>query len=236
MAQSKKHKNSKKSRKNKQIIITSIIAILVLIVIVMIVTMGTSKQTESTTYAAVVNDEKIEMAYVDKMYNTIDPTVKMQLTKFDFLNMSIIPDTLLYQEVQKAGMTVTDEEVQADIDASLLSMGISNEDLNAQLAAVNSSYDEFYGMTRKKLETLKYVNDNFLPLDVTDEEAKAFFDENVEAFKYNLGENVTYELVSEGIKVGIQIESQKAMVMEKVNELRKSAKILVNNKLLESES
>ena len=124
MAQSKKQKNSKKSRKNKQIIITSMIAVVVLVVIVLIVTMGTSQQKKSTTTAAVVNGEKIEMAYLDKMYNTIDPTVKMQLTKFDFLNMSIIPDTLLYQEVKKAGMTVTDEEVQADIDASLASMGI----------------------------------------------------------------------------------------------------------------
>lgn len=232
MAQKSKNKHGK-SNNNRQIIIASVLALMVLAAIIVAVVLGTEKQPK-TQYAAIVNGEKIEMAYVDRMYNTIDPIVRMELTKLDFLNLSIIPDVLLYQEVQKAGITATDEEVQADIENTLFSFGLTKEELDSQLAEVNSSYSEFESMTKRKLETLKYVNENFIPPAVTEDEAIAFYHENEEAFKYNLGENVTYELVAEGIKTGIGIETQKAMVMEKVDELRKTAKILVNNALLQS--
>ncbi len=233
MAQSKKHKN-KKTKKNRPIVITSIIAVVVVIAIILIVSLGTSQKPEKTQYAAVVNDEKIEMAYLDKMYNGVDPMVRMQLTKFQFLNMSLIPDVLLYQEVQKAEVIVTDEEVQIEINKSLVSMGLTMETLSAQLMSVNSSYDEYKTFTKRRMETMKFINEKFPAPTVTDEEARTFFEDNNEAFKTNLGENVTYEVVSEGIKMGIGMESQKALVMDYVNDLRKSAKILVSNELLKS--
>lgn len=225
--------NKDKKPKNRQIMITSIIAIIVLAVIVLMVAMGTGEE-QKAQYAAKVNGEKIEMEYVNKIYNGLDPMARAQMTKFDLLNNSIIPDALLYQEVQNSGVIVTEEEVMADINNTLLSAGMTIDDLNSQLEAANTSFEEFKSLTRKRLETLKYVNENFAPPEVSEEEAKSFYDENLDAFRQNLGENVTYGMVAEGIKMGIQMESQQAMVMDYVKDLRSSAKILVNNDLLQS--
>ncbi|HPS40441.1 MAG TPA: hypothetical protein PLQ50_00330 [Candidatus Woesebacteria bacterium] len=106
---------------------------------------------------------------------------------------------LIEQELQKAGIVVTDEELEADINT-----------LDEQLSAQGQSLDdllEAQGYTRNEIKQQLALSKGMEKLladkiTVSDDEIKAYFEENKEA----IGTDVKLEDVSENIKSQLKQE------------------------------
>src|SRR3989338_4904790 len=107
------------------------------VVAVALVLMGVinmKKPDAASDNAAYVNGEAITMKELDHSYQYALPEeFKKVMTKWEFLNVSVIPQKLLLQEALRSNVTVSNEEVKMAINELVQFSGLTAEEFEKQL-------------------------------------------------------------------------------------------------------
>lgn len=144
-------------------------SLMVLLILLFFVIVDFGVQYLNNDYsAAVVNGERItEREYYYRLDQAYGSAIVSQL----------IEETLIRQEAEKEGITVTEEEIQADLDEIVEQVG-GQEQLDASLEAYNLTLDDL----RRQIE-LDIISTKLLEptLEYTEDDVKAFFEQYSEA-------------------------------------------------------
>lgn len=143
-------------------------------------------------------------------------TLEQQSASTVLENMTL--KLLVEQELKKAGVEVSDEEMDAEIakiEEQLAAQGQNLDDLLEAQGLKRAEVKEQLALS-KGLE--KLLADK---VSISDEEIQAYFDENKEM----MGDDVVFEDVKEDIKTQLQQEKLVAEQQKWFAEIKKSAKI-----------
>ena len=215
MAKKKKHSASRKKKKslvNNPVFRVAVFVVLVAVVAALIILTSKSGElrlSKQNKIAATVNGEEITMAYLDEQYERVPPMYKSFITKSALLDQTI-NEMLLLQEAEKKGIVVSKEDVKREIDDSLQQAGITEEELDARLAAQNVTRDFLEELYRKQLTINKLLDDVVMSrIKVTDEEIEDFYDSRIRAMHILVdSEEEAYDIIEDLKKVPLnKIES-----------------------------
>ena len=139
---------------------------------------------------AVVNGTVISQEQFDREMIPVQEVIKakgkslsdkeMAAVKQQLLD-KIIKNELLYQECQKNHVEVTDTEVNQKVD-STKSKFASDADFQQRLKELNTNEDLYRSQIKRELAIQHLINQKFKPT-VTDQEVKAYYDDNPDKFK-----------------------------------------------------
>jgi len=209
-------------RKGKTIAgIAGIAAVAVLTVLLILGTIGAP----GSDVLASVNGEKItteDAARVQASYLQSG----MNITTQQALEQ-LITEKLLYQKAEEAGYSLTPEEAEQELQTQLGAANLTREDLQAQLDWSHISYEEYLEDFRRQLAIENYLNDT-VPVDaVTEEEARAYYEDYRESFLQQYPDQPfpPFEQVqSEIVKLLSQEKQQEAMLIL-IEELKEKADV-----------
>lgn len=151
---------------NKGWMIASLVLAAALIVVLIVPPFAKGSGNEAV---AKVNDVKITK---DTLYNELIGVGGKQT-----LN-SMITEELIKQEMTKQSITVTDAEVNEEVDALKASFP-SEDQFNMALQQSGMTLDDLKEQTKTQVELKKLMGDK---IKVTDEEIKTIYDQNKESF------------------------------------------------------
>lgn len=98
-----------------------------------------------------------------------------QMTKEEVLNV-LIEDLLIEQEAKRIGITVSDAEVEASIQARMAQFNMSEQEFARTLVEQGMSIEEFKEKLRSRIMKMKFVQHEVRGgIDVSDEEVLNFY-------------------------------------------------------------
>jgi len=185
----------------------------------------------STEVAVTVNGVNITEGEVD---TRIKPYMERMAKQMDANNAEMykkklkpqaiegmIMERLLDAEVKKAGITITDEDVNKMINDLITQQGMTMDSFKAMLQMRGQSFEQFTTQMKPRLSYEKLMEHQFGKIDINDAEALAFYNDNKEDF--NTGEEVQASHIL--IKVSpTATPEEKAAAKAKAEKLLKEAK------------
>ena len=213
----KKKSVKKKSRKKKFEIKNYIIPIasfLVILVIALVLKFAVFND----TIVASVNGKPIYLSDIEMRHALYQGIY----SKEEFLNQTIT-ETILLQEAQKQGFSVSDEEFKEMMNIFLVSSGTTKENLDKQLKVLGSSYEEFEESSRERVNINLLLESVLVNITVTEKEMKDYYTE----VKDDLPENVTYEDVKDLVNQSLVLNKRDEMFGDYIEELKKDYEIVV---------
>lgn len=209
---SQKKPKERKERISK--ILKSLAFWIVLFVISLIVVDYVVQYLNYHASVAVVNGERISRNdFYDKLEQRYGTSIVSQM----------IDEVLVYQEAETEGVTITDEEIQEQIDE--LEEQYGGEDiLNEELKALGITREQL----RRQIETTLLVERMLQSeIEITDEEAQNFFDEYKETL-FPDDENITFEEAQEEVEDTLMDQKIAEEVQPWLSALRGNASIQDN--------
>ena len=182
--------------------------------------------------AAIVNGERVPLDDFNAQYKTLPPEVKAQFTELQFLNDTIIPQTLILQEAKKRGLTASEEDMQQALQDILAANGVTLEQFKAKLDSFGLPDADFQRLLEKRVIINKLLNDTLDRQIVTEEEVKAFFEINRAYFTSTYG-NITVQDAAPSIKAYLETQKNLLAMQQYVDSLRANASIIINTKYFE---
>lgn len=178
-------KHSKSANKQKKPVKNYALGVLVFIVLVAVVygliTVVSNFGIQRSNNAATVNGEAITLAYLEEQYSRIPAEYQQFIDKETLLNQTI-NEVLLLQEAKKAGLSVSDEEVQAEINTAMAQSGITSEDLDERLAEQGINQEILRELYSKQLIINKLLEEKvFSEIYVSESEIETFYNERIHA-------------------------------------------------------
>lgn len=162
--------------KNKVIAAVAVIAVIALLVIF-------SKYLYPEKVAATVNGEEILMQDVMDEYLKVPALYRSIITAQSILEGMIV-EKLLLQEAESKGISVSSGEIDKLLSETLVSNGMTEEDLASNLKANNMTLNEFREQFRKTIIMNRLLNSTVLHnISVSEEEVEQYYVENMESFK-----------------------------------------------------
>ena len=207
-------------RKKGKIIagIAGIAAVAVLTVVLILATIGGP----GPDVLATVNGEDITKQEVQEFQTRAYLWYGQNATEEQALEQMIV-ETLLYREAEREGYLLTEEEAEQELVTWLASIGRTIEDLEAQLEEVDLSYDEYLEDYPRQLAIENYLNDTVPISAVTDEEARAYYEDLVR--QYPEGAIPPFEQVQSEIVNLISQERQQEAMLILIEELEEKADV-----------
>jgi flagellar basal body-associated protein FliL len=161
---------------------------------------------EKDSVAAIVNGEPIYRSELINRYNLVKGTVNPFVTEDEILNTTIT-DKLLLQEAARRGFSTGDQEVRDILQRVMADNNIDEAALRADLKEKNITYEFMFRLYKDTLTINKLINASFGAENVSEEEIRAFYDENRDLLAIpdrvqvrhilimfsNVSENETYE-------------------------------------------
>jgi len=145
--------------------------------------------------AATVNGEVITIDDLNRAYDSLPVQYAGAVSKTELLNQ-LIETKVFYQEAEKEGIVVSEEEAGLEISQIKVSSGMSDEDFAANFLK-GITEKELTNQYAKQLTVQKFLEDNFLSqIEVSEEEAEEFYKGNPEQFK------VAEQVVAKHILIG----------------------------------
>lgn len=170
----KKSKN-KKSSKNLKVLVSIAIIIVLLVV-------AAKYFNSDEKLAATVNGEKILKEDVLAEYIKVPPEYRTLMTVDTILEGMVI-ETLLLQEAEKIGISVTDEKVDDYTLQILQAYGLTEENLTKSLEESGSNMEELKASFKKRLIINELLNLTILSeIEVSDAEVRNYYDKNKNQF------------------------------------------------------
>ena len=163
-------------------------------------------------------------------YNSIYSQLKMQLsnTEQDISDLDLLKDNtldvlvkqeLIKQESEKAGLEVTEEEVDSEIEMFKTEIG---DEFDTVLKENDLTEESLKEQLTFELLTEKYINTEFTDVEVTDEEVEEYYAQ----VKEQQGEEAPkLEEVEESIKEGLTQQKRQEEFQKKIVELEEKAEI-----------
>ncbi|MFU8796205.1 MAG: hypothetical protein ACNA7X_02770 [Dehalococcoidia bacterium] len=163
--------------------------------------------------AARVNGERITAEDVAELRARYD-RYGMSIS-FDEALEYLITEKLLYQEARNKGHALSTRDAEFELHTQLAAMNMTRQDLDLQLQFHGISYQEYLEGFRTGLAIQNYLEDT---IEVTEEEARARYDELAELY----GESLPlFEIVEQQIIAELQQEAMPSLI----DELRGKASI-----------
>ena len=132
--------------------------------------------------AASVNGQEITMAELDEGYNSLPVQYQLFLTKEDFLDQ-MIDQVLLRQEASRRGIVITDQEAEQYITDFLLKNNVSDEQYMQLLENGTIDKAELIIAAKDQIMVKKIIETEVSSkVNVSEEEARQYYNENREAF------------------------------------------------------
>lgn len=158
---------------------------------------------------ALVNGEPVKQKQINFLRNQIILSgASEQDVDMDRVLTTIINQELLVQEANRQGFTVTEEEAQAQIEMLASMQGINREQFESQLRQLGLTDDLLIEELQRQMAINQFQRVIAEQFDVSDEEARTFFEENRE--ELTQGFDITYE--------DAEVEIKNFLLEERVNE------------------
>ena len=167
-----KRKAKEAETRKRDIIIT--IMVVAAAVILAFVFYSAVKSTPRNVLAE-VNGVKITNEDLNEIALTVPASLRGNFTGADLLEQAINFE-IIRQEAAKIGVSITDEEVEAGIDNSLSTAGLTRDDLKKSIEAQNIEWDTLFNAYKKQLLSYKFLNATVLKnITVTEEQMKGIY-------------------------------------------------------------
>ena len=169
---------------------------------------------ENTGVAVTVNGKDITEADVDAKMNMY----RIEQYKRPQVVESMVMEQLLEEQIKKAGINVTDNDVNDKLNEYIAAQpGMTMEIFKARVTSQGQSFEQIKEQIKKTVSYEKLIGN----VEVNDAEAKAFYDENKEDF--NKPEQVKASHILVKVDASATPE-QKAAAKTKIEGLLKQAK------------
>ncbi len=111
---------------------------------------------EDNVVIARVNGYELAKDYVEARSQLVPPSLKASLTFDDFLEQTI-NSLLIFQEAERQGYAVRDEEVDSRIESLRAGLGLGEEDFRRQLLSEGISFEDFRKDFGRSMTISKFV-------------------------------------------------------------------------------
>lgn len=142
----------------------------------------------------------------------------------------LVEQELISQEAENQGYSVSKEEAEQTVESQMESQAqtsnMSLEEYKKLLEQQGTSFEDIIKDTQEQLSTQNYISDELegKDLNVSEEEAKAFYDENKEMIEQQ-SENASYEEAKPQIITMLEQQKQEEAVGVLVENLSEDAEI-----------
>ena len=132
----------------------------------------------------------------------------------------LVEKALVEQKLTAKKITVTDEQVMAEIAEIAKQQNLKMEDVPEEIAKFGMTMDDLRGQIRMKVQMDKLIEAEMKDKDVTDEDVKKFYEDNPQYFEKPEQARVAHILVlTQG-----KSDDEKAAAKTKIEDLLKKAK------------
>jgi parvulin-like peptidyl-prolyl isomerase len=182
---SKKNSKIKENKKQKSKDILKLIIPIAVTAIVVVIAVALALALTGGKIAAKVNEAKITEKQLDQYYDFTFlvsgyPSEMKSLVSKETVLSQMIAEELLYQEAVKNGANANEEQVSSCVDDLVNSKNITEDKLSE--AGLDASYLDYY--CGRLQTTLNFANSTiFSGIEVSDEEAQQYYDNNSDKFK-----------------------------------------------------
>lgn len=182
-----KKAKKRKSKKIKKKTLKKIGVVIVLIAVLAVVLYFAFKTLAPQRVIAEINEEKITKQELDQKYSKLPDSYKLFLTKDAFLDQ-MINVRLLLQEAKKQEISVTDEEIEAEVET--IKRQVPTEEAFDQLLQQNNiNLQELKDQLREQLAINKLLNKTVISkIEISDSKIKEYYDSHKDDFKAKEGE------------------------------------------------
>jgi len=197
-------------------------------------TENNNQTNETGGTVAVVNGEEISRNYFESVKSqvlaqqgvdleSVDDNMEKQIN--EQIVDQIISQTLIEQAVADSGITAPEEEVDAQLDATISQLG-GDEAFEQVLSSQGLDRDFFLEQIRSNINTQAYIEQELdtSSITVTDEEVEAAYNEIS-----SQNENIpALEEVRAQIEQSVRQQKQQSLTLELIERLRAEADIEIN--------
>lgn len=183
------NKKDSKIRREKTIQTVLVVLIIVLAIAAIFSAIQTffpnlfGKFSLSGELAAKVNGKPITLMQLNNEYDRLPLQYKYVMTKEIFLKQ-LIDEILLTEEAQRQGLSVSDAEVNENLNAFMLQNNITEDKLNEILKTKNLDYVQLRNMMQNQLLIDKLLQTSVKSkVNITSEMALQYYNDNPETFK-----------------------------------------------------
>lgn len=209
-------------------IIAGIAAVAVLATVLVLVTAGPPDDDAEPGNAvlATVNGDEITAEEVARVQQRMLRWDNVVVEKEEVLEQLIV-ERLLYREAIREGYEPTLQETEREVRMSMADTGMQVEELHARLAEEGLSYMEYLEERQVQLAIVRFVDDAVEVPDVTEEEAREFYEGYQEFFRqqYPDLEPLPYEEIRDTVISVLEEQTHEEAVSLFVAQLRKQADI-----------
>lgn len=151
------------------------------ILFVLIINTQAAFSLEDKDIAATVNGQKITITEINRAVQVLPQYQKLQLEMLE----DMIVKTLIYQESVKAGIKVERSEVDSGFKEYIKKLNLSAEVVKNEMKRMNLTEETMKAEIMKQLMVERFLKKRAksLNLSVSEEEVKAFYNENPDTFK-----------------------------------------------------
>ncbi len=182
----KKEEKPKEIKISKRVFIGSIVFLTIAVFAFILIVAQRDSQED---VVAIVNGEIITLSELEKSFDSLPQQYQGTVTKADLLNQ-IVQTKVFYQEAEKKGLLVSNEEARQQFQIAKLSSGLTEEQFSASLVAQGITEEELISQYGKQITVQKFIDENLLKkIKIKDEEVESYYSNNPDKFK--VGESVT---------------------------------------------
>jgi len=209
-------------------IIAGIAAVAVLATVVVLMTAGAPDDDAApgNLVLATVNGEEITAGEVARIQQRMLRWDNIVVEEEEVLEQLIV-ERLLYREAIREGYEPTLQETEREVRMAMADTGMQVEELHARLAEEGLPYLEYLEERRVQLAIVRFVDDAVEVPDVTEEEAREFYEGYQEFFRqqYPDLEPLPYEEIRDTVISVLEEQTHEEAVSLFVAQLRKQADI-----------
>ncbi len=195
------------------------------------------QKVEENTIVAIVNGQELKGSDYNAQLNIAqttfqqmgqDPTTEEVAKQVkDYTLENLVGQTLLMQEVDKKGYKATDEAINKKLE-TIKGQYKDEKAFEQALKNNNITLDELKKQISDEVRYSQYIENDLKVEEVKEEDVKEYYDTMVSSLKESDDKSTEvpeYKDVKETLKVNLESQKTQEKLSEKVEELKKAAKI-----------
>jgi hypothetical protein len=183
-------------------------------------------QTEDNPIVAEINGQEVRLEEVNDVIKAGFSRGQM-LDGASALDM-IITKILLLEEAQNRDIAMTIVDAEEKLTSTYIQSGLSKKQFEEKLVEAGITYEQTLDEFREESIINEMLTDEITnaEIQISDEDVKTFFEENVDMIKAQVGNSTVFEDVSSQIKANLLQQKQQQIVLDLIESLEKKAMII----------
>lgn len=221
--------SKKKDKKKKNYVWPIIISLAIIAIIVFAIIYFQPMESNNNQIVAKINGHEVTREELDTEYEFfffmggIPEEYKNEITKEIFLSSSMVSEEIILQEAAKKNIVVSDEEVIAFLEASVIVPDTNLEQFEEAANNRGLSMEDIHKYLKRQIISFKLLNETVLgEIEVTDDEIFAAYTENLVLFEE---QGQSFADVKDYIKQTILTERQRSEAQLYMDNLKEDAEI-----------